>query len=255
MAIDDECDVCGRTIALHSHGCPQAFIQQEPEQSVEEMLNRQDGIVTEVRRTKQLLGAIQCEPITSRFQGLKDPRDLIPHTTAIEMPENPTPEQVEHFIHNACYCSVFGKTHVRTTYCKAERSPEHVAVKNDEDKLQYGLLPITALEAIVQVLTYGAKKYEPRNWERGMSWNRMFGALFRHLMAFWRGETKDQESGFPHLAHAGCCLLFLLQYSLIDIYRIHDDRGTNDTNSGTGRTESDGGGCSGDVEQDGGGVS
>lgn len=170
MAIDDECNVCGRTIALHSHGCPQAFIQQEPEQSVEEMLNRQDGVVIAPfanERSKQLLGAIQCEPITSRYQPLKDPRDLIPHTTTIKLPENPTQEQVEHFIRNSCYCSVFGETHYRTPYCKTERSPEHEAEREqrmtgfigttEQIQKQFDELPIQKKDNMYTVLDEAAK--------------------------------------------------------------------------------------------------
>jgi hypothetical protein len=32
----------------------------------------------------------------------------------------------------------------------------------------------------------------------------------RHVHAWRAGETKDPESGLHHLAHAGCCLLFML---------------------------------------------
>jgi hypothetical protein len=39
---------------------------------------------------------------------------------------------------------------------------------------------------------------------------RYFGALMRHMTAWYDGEKKDPESGKSHLAHAGCCLLFLM---------------------------------------------
>ena len=35
-------------------------------------------------------------------------------------------------------------------------------------------------------------------------------ACHRHLQAWWSGERLDKESGLPHLAHAVCCLLFLM---------------------------------------------
>jgi hypothetical protein len=34
----------------------------------------------------------------------------------------------------------------------------------------------------------------------------------RHLHAFNDGEDKDPESGLSHLAHASCCLMFLLEF-------------------------------------------
>jgi hypothetical protein len=86
------------------------------------------------------------------------------------------------------------------------------AVKNDADKLPWHLLPSDAIDDVLEVLQYGAGKYGERNWERGMEWSRPFSALMRHMWAWWRGETYDPESGKPHLAHAACCVLFLVAY-------------------------------------------
>jgi hypothetical protein len=82
--------------------------------------------------------------------------------------------------------------------------------KFDAGKSRLDLLPPEPLTEIGDVLGYGADKYGERNWERGMSWGRCFGALLRHLFAWWRGEEFDPETGFSHLAHAGCCLMFLM---------------------------------------------
>jgi len=84
--------------------------------------------------------------------------------------------------------------------------------KFDGGKLPWHLLPPDALEEITRVLQFGANKYGDRNWEQGMAWHRPFSALMRHMWAWWRGEDTDPETGITHLAHAGCCILFLLAY-------------------------------------------
>jgi hypothetical protein len=86
------------------------------------------------------------------------------------------------------------------------------ATKHDAAKLPYDLLPSDAVEEIVRVLDFGAGKYGADNWAQGMAWSRPFAALMRHMWAWWRGEDNDPESGLSHLAHAGCCVLFLLAY-------------------------------------------
>jgi hypothetical protein len=91
---------------------------------------------------------------------------------------------------------------------------QHSGCKDDQDKTRWDLLPPDALEEIAKVLTFGANKYNDRNWEKGMKWHRPFGALMRHMWAWWRGAGPDEETGLSHLAHAGCCLLFLLSYEL-----------------------------------------
>lgn len=78
---------------------------------------------------------------------------------------------------------------------------------------RYDLLPPDALEAVARVYGYGASKYDDGNWLRGYPWGWSFGALMRHLWAFWRGEETDPESGHPHLAHAAFHVLALLTFS------------------------------------------
>jgi len=96
-------------------------------------------------------------------------------------------------------------------------------IKNDQGKLLWALLPHEATKEIVKVMTYGATKYEPYNWAKGMPYSRVYSALLRHLTAWWSGEDKDEETGLSHLAHAGCCLLFLLSYEIWN-YKNWDDR-------------------------------
>jgi hypothetical protein len=87
--------------------------------------------------------------------------------------------------------------------------------KDDQGKPQYRLLPTRGLAAIVDVLTFGAVKYAPDNWQRVDNASARYeDAMLRHLFAWKAGETNDPESGLPHLAHAGCCLLFLMHFEL-----------------------------------------
>lgn len=74
------------------------------------------------------------------------------------------------------------------------------------------LIPRAALDQIGQVLSFGAEKYDAHNWRKGYEWSKSYDALMRHMLAFWDGETFDPESGLPHLAHAGCHVLFMLTW-------------------------------------------
>lgn len=92
---------------------------------------------------------------------------------------------------------------------------EELGRKFDGGKLEYGLLPPLALEAIVEVLTFGAQKYDRDNWQKVPdSKRRYFDALQRHVWAWKRGEIFDPESGLHHLAHAMCCLMFLYEHDI-----------------------------------------
>lgn len=85
-------------------------------------------------------------------------------------------------------------------------------VKFDQGKATFDLVPFDALAAVHRVMVFGAGKYGARNWERGMGWLRLWNACLRHLFAWVAGEDRDPETGESHLAHAACCILFLLAY-------------------------------------------
>jgi hypothetical protein len=87
-----------------------------------------------------------------------------------------------------------------------------IGVKYDREKLRVDLVPVSAIRALAQVLTDGARKYGERNWEKGLEWNRPYAAAQRHLLAWWNGETYDLESGHNHLWHALCELAFLVEF-------------------------------------------
>lgn len=83
--------------------------------------------------------------------------------------------------------------------------------KFDGGKPDWTLVPMGAVEEIVKVLMFGAQKYERDNWQHVEDGERRYlAAAVRHLGAVIDGEDLDPESGLPHLAHAGCCVLFAL---------------------------------------------
>lgn len=89
--------------------------------------------------------------------------------------------------------------------------PTQEGKKSDDGKPRLSLLPWRAVQQIVAVLEFGAAKYGADNWQHvPNARQRYFDAAMRHLLAWWDGERLDAESGLPHLAHAGCCILFLL---------------------------------------------
>lgn len=85
-------------------------------------------------------------------------------------------------------------------------------VKADAGKAPVELFPPEAILEISKVLAFGAAKYDAWNWAKGMRWSRLAGAAMRHLLAWLMGEDKDPESGLSHLAHLGCCVVFLITY-------------------------------------------
>lgn len=89
--------------------------------------------------------------------------------------------------------------------------PRGAGRKDDSAKLRFELLPLESLAPIVRVLAFGAEKYGVDNWRKVPEFERRyFAAAMRHLVAHQLGERLDPESGESHLAHAACCLLFLV---------------------------------------------
>ena len=96
------------------------------------------------------------------------------------------------------------------------------AFKDDTDKPRMDLIPADVVLELARVMAYGARKYSPDNWRKGMAWTRPIAAALRHINAWQRGESTDPESGLPHLAHAIISLMFVAAYELRKIGE--DDR-------------------------------
>lgn len=102
----------------------------------------------------------------------------------------------------------------------ATKAPESPAAgrKFDGDKARVDLLVDgcpKALMAISDVLTYGAKKYDDHNWQVVPNGPQRYkAAMMRHILAHASGESVDSETGISHLAHAACCVMFMLELEL-----------------------------------------
>ena len=92
------------------------------------------------------------------------------------------------------------------------------AIKYDQGKPRFDLIPPEMLTALSTIITFGANKYGVRNWEQGdMEYSRIFNALMRHMLAWWSREDLDPETGKSHLWHAACNIAFLVTYEAREI--------------------------------------
>lgn len=85
--------------------------------------------------------------------------------------------------------------------------------KDDGGKLDYTLLlkdlP-NSVESVVKVLELGSLKYGRTNYSKVES-ERYEASVLRHIVSHLSGDLIDKESGEPHLSHAICGLLFLVE--------------------------------------------
>ena len=92
-------------------------------------------------------------------------------------------------------------------------------VKYDNDKPRWGLVPFKQFEQVVDVLTFGSKKYADDNWKKVPdAEERYFDAMLRHITEYRYGDKLDSETKKSHLSHAICCALFIMWF---------DDQETN----------------------------
>lgn len=101
---------------------------------------------------------------------------------------------------------------------KPDSKPEpELGPKYDEGKVDWTLLPMFAVEEVAKVMGFGASKYYRDSWRKVPEYKRRYiAAAYRHIMDyFFRRVTPDGESGLHHLAHAACCILFVLEMDLL----------------------------------------
>ena len=86
-------------------------------------------------------------------------------------------------------------------------------MKFDSNKPRHSLLPKGAVNSVIKVLEFGAKKYDADNWQKvDNAEERYYNAAMRHIDSWWNGEKCDPETGSHHLAHAATNLFFLMWF-------------------------------------------
>jgi hypothetical protein len=139
----------------------------------------------------------------------------------IRRPYKPGPSQIARYKANTMpktedftatleHATVFGE--FPTDADTAALKQTGTALKFDQHKLPLNLLSTEAMNQTAAVLAFGAQKYAAHNWRAGFAWSRPLAAAMRQLTAFNDGEDRDPESGLSHLAHAACCIMFLLEF-------------------------------------------
>ena len=85
------------------------------------------------------------------------------------------------------------------------------AMRFNTDKLPISMVmeAIHAIEGAASVLSFGAKKYERSNWQKGLDKNEIIDSMMRHLLTYMSGEEIDEDSGCNHLDHILCNAIFL----------------------------------------------
>ena len=82
-------------------------------------------------------------------------------------------------------------------------------------KARWDLLPERPVRLLVDVLTFGARKYAAHGWKHvPNARERYYAALLRHINLWRLGERIDPDSGLHHLAHAICNVAFLIEIDL-----------------------------------------
>jgi len=84
------------------------------------------------------------------------------------------------------------------------------ALRFNKGKLQWGLVHWESLKPLVQVLMFGANKYAPHNWKKGLDRTELLESAQRHLIALFNGEEIDEESKLPHAGHVMCNMMFYI---------------------------------------------
>lgn len=89
-----------------------------------------------------------------------------------------------------------------------------LGLRYNSGKVRFGLIPAHWTRALAQILTVGAQKYAPRNWEKGLVHSEVLDSLYRHLDAFLGGERYDPETKCHHLGHVAWNALALMTFDL-----------------------------------------
>lgn len=94
--------------------------------------------------------------------------------------------------------------------------------RDDLGKKRFDLITPFGMSALADVCTFGASKYDDRNWEKGLSMTGCFASLMRHAWAWMCGQTFDDESSLHHMAHVAWNALAIVHFSMMQRIDLDD---------------------------------
>lgn len=149
----------------------------------------------EIKLKKELVTLKESQKTPSIFDRVKDAQRLV--GGPLGLPQLP-------FCHNCgrlppgCICT------------KAEVPKEGKAhgMRFNDGKLKWGYMHYKSMEPMIRVLMFGAQKYEPFNWQKGLKKEEVLESMQRHLAKIMDGEENDPESGLNHIGHVMCNAMF-----------------------------------------------
>lgn len=105
------------------------------------------------------------------------------------------------------------------------------AIKHDEGKPDYSLVPLDLLDGVAQVFKHGEQKYNRHNFRKGFEPDRLIASTLRHLTELQsairtedkngeQGHLLDKESGHGHIHHAISSLLMLVHSLRLKGYKV-----------------------------------
>ncbi len=96
------------------------------------------------------------------------------------------------------------------------------ATRYNSGKPQWGLVVQWTLIPMVKVLEFGAAKYAPDNWKKGLNREEILESIKRHLDALFDGQEFDEKdsptdishSGLHHIGHIMCnCMFYFFHWA------------------------------------------
>lgn len=100
---------------------------------------------------------------------------------------------------------------------KTEPNKPEEAMRFDDNKLRFDLIPHEAMIELARAFTIGAIKYEDNNFRKGMKFSRCVGPLERHWNLWKCGQDTDPDTKCHHLASVLWNAAVLLTYQLREI--------------------------------------
>lgn len=158
-----------------------------------------DGIVGGTKKNQWDEAPWECFNYIVGFITNKDPKDLWRATKALHSwHKNGNPKPVN----NTTTAAWRDGCEQRVINPPTAEELEFIKESIEKDNVLHGM---------INVLVYGARKYELENWKYVRPFKtRYFAALIRHLFLWYTTEKIDPDFAENHLHHAQCCLYFLM---------------------------------------------